>query len=133
MIMLASRILDTRPDARHLDAPDITVRRNAFGRQTDSPRLTLEFTGITDLPEAAAPLRGVFIARRGSNRWVPRCRCWRACPRGRLDGRADGRIVAVAQGAVVATSFHRRSPATCACPVLRRPGAALIRRGTAGG
>ncbi|MDH3060152.1 pyridoxal 5'-phosphate synthase glutaminase subunit PdxT, partial [Gordonia alkanivorans] len=31
MIMLASTILDTRPDARHLDALDITVRRNAFG------------------------------------------------------------------------------------------------------
>lgn len=27
MILLASQILDTRPDARHLDALDITVRR----------------------------------------------------------------------------------------------------------
>ena len=36
MIMLASEVLDTRPDARCLGAIDMTVRRNAFGRQVDS-------------------------------------------------------------------------------------------------
>ncbi|HET8588776.1 MAG TPA: pyridoxal 5'-phosphate synthase glutaminase subunit PdxT, partial [Nakamurella sp.] len=36
MIMLATRILDGRPDQRPLGAIDITVRRNAFGRQVDS-------------------------------------------------------------------------------------------------
>ena len=34
--------------AQHLDALDITVRRNAFGRQTDSFEADLEFAGITD-------------------------------------------------------------------------------------
>ena len=48
MIMLASEILDTRPDARHLDALDITVRRNAFGRQVESFETDLEVDGITD-------------------------------------------------------------------------------------
>ena len=133
MIMLASRILDTRPDARHLDALDITVRRNAFGRQTDSFEADLEFTGITDLPEAA-PLRGVFIrapwveqvgpevsvlarARGGDSRWA----CRRA-DRGRGTGRGRSHVVP--------PGGHRRS---ARAPVLRRPGAALIRRGTAGG
>ena len=36
MILLSTTILDTRPDATHLDALDITVRRNAFGRQVES-------------------------------------------------------------------------------------------------
>ena len=31
MILLASEVLDTRPDAEHLGAIDMTVRRNAFG------------------------------------------------------------------------------------------------------
>ncbi len=48
MILLASRILDTRPDARHLDALDITVRRNAFGRQVESFETDLDVEHITD-------------------------------------------------------------------------------------
>ena len=103
---LASRILDTRPDARHLDALDITVRRNAFGRQTDSFEADLEFTGITDLPEAA-PLRGVFIRAPWVEEVGPEVSVLARVPEGATpDGRADGRIVAVAQGSVLATSFH---------------------------
>ncbi|WP_050949840.1 pyridoxal 5'-phosphate synthase glutaminase subunit PdxT [Gordonia effusa] len=60
MIMLSSRILDTRPDARHLDVLDITVRRNAFGRQVESFEADIDFVGITDRP-GAAKMRGVFI------------------------------------------------------------------------
>ena len=36
MIMLADRIADARPDQETLGGLDITVRRNAFGRQVDS-------------------------------------------------------------------------------------------------
>ena len=36
MIMLADRIADARPDQQTLGGLDITVRRNAFGRQVDS-------------------------------------------------------------------------------------------------
>lgn len=36
MILLASEILDGRPDQRSFGAIDISVRRNAFGRQVDS-------------------------------------------------------------------------------------------------
>jgi len=106
MIMLASRILDTRSDARHLDALDITVRRNAFGRQTDSFETDLDFAGITDRP-GAAPLRGVFIRAPWVETAGPGVTVLATVPPGATpDTRADGRIVAVAQGPVVATSFH---------------------------
>ncbi|QKT07253.1 pyridoxal 5'-phosphate synthase glutaminase subunit PdxT [Gordonia sp. X0973] len=106
MIMLASRILDTRPDACHLDALDITVRRNAFGRQVESFESDLEFAGITDRPEAA-PMRGVFIRAPWVEEAGPGVTVLATVPAGATpEGRADGRIVAVAQGSVLATSFH---------------------------
>ncbi|GAA3047103.1 pyridoxal 5'-phosphate synthase glutaminase subunit PdxT [Gordonia defluvii] len=106
MIMLASKILDTRPDARHLDAIDITVRRNAFGRQTDSFETDLQFAGITDAP-GAPPVRGVFIRAPWVEEVGAGVTILATVPPGAArDPAADGRIVAVAQGAVVATSFH---------------------------
>ena len=56
MIMLATRILDGRPDQRPLGALDIAVRRNAFGRQVDSFEADLDFAGLD-----GAPVRAVFI------------------------------------------------------------------------
>ncbi|GAB11092.1 glutamine amidotransferase subunit PdxT [Gordonia araii NBRC 100433] len=106
MIMLANRILDTRPDARHLDALDITVRRNAFGRQVESFEADLEFAGITDAP-GAAPVRGVFIRAPWVEEVGDGVTVLATVPPGAAaDPRADGRVVAVAQGSVVATSFH---------------------------
>ncbi|MFT3899984.1 MAG: pyridoxal 5'-phosphate synthase glutaminase subunit PdxT [Gordonia sp. (in: high G+C Gram-positive bacteria)] len=106
MILLASRILDTRPDARHLDALDITVRRNAFGRQVESFEADLAFAGITDRP-AEPPVRGVFIRAPWVESTGPAVDVLATVPAGATpDGRADGRIVAVRQGAVLATSFH---------------------------
>ena len=101
MIMLASTILDTRPDARHLDALDVTVRRNAFGRQVESFETDLEFTGITDA-EGAAPMRAVFIRAPWVESAAPEVEVLARVP----DGPAAGRIVAVRQGNVLATSFH---------------------------
>ena len=77
MILLASEVLDTRPDARCLGALDITVRRNAFGRQVDSFEADLERVG--DGVEVLAT--------------VP-------------SGPASGAVVAVRSGRVLATSFH---------------------------
>ncbi|WP_333620279.1 pyridoxal 5'-phosphate synthase glutaminase subunit PdxT, partial [Dietzia sp.] len=54
MILLAGVVLDTRPDAINFSALDITVRRNAFGRQVDSFEEDLPFDG-------GAPIRAVFI------------------------------------------------------------------------
>ena len=101
MIVLASTILDTRPDARHLDALDVTVRRNAFGRQVESFETDLEFTGITDT-EGAAPMRAVFIRAPWVESVAPEVEVLARVP----DGPAAGRIVAVRQGNVLATSFH---------------------------
>ncbi|MFM9376156.1 pyridoxal 5'-phosphate synthase glutaminase subunit PdxT [Gordonia sp. VNK21] len=101
MIMLASEILDTRPDARHLDALDVTVRRNAFGRQVDSFETDLDFTGITDRP-GADPLHAVFIRAPWIERAGPGVQVLATVP----GGPAAGRIVAVREGNVLATSFH---------------------------
>lgn len=101
MIMLSSRILDTRPDARHLDVLDITVRRNAFGRQVESFEADIDFAGITDAP-GAAKMRGVFIRAPWVEEAGPGVTVLARVP----DGPAAGRIVAVEQGSVIATSFH---------------------------
>jgi 5'-phosphate synthase pdxT subunit len=93
MILLADRIEDGIADQETLGGLDIVVRRNAFGRQVDS------FEADLDLGAAApgAPFRAVFIR-------AP----WVECtgPDVQVLGRALGRIVAVRQGSLLATSFH---------------------------
>ncbi|MGL4305956.1 MAG: pyridoxal 5'-phosphate synthase glutaminase subunit PdxT [Mycobacteriaceae bacterium] len=99
MILLASEVLDTRADAQHLNALDITVRRNAFGRQVDSfeTDLTIEAIG-------ADPMRSVFIRAP----WVERVGAGVQVLARIPDSarQASGRVVAVRQGKVLATSFH---------------------------
>lgn len=97
MILLASEVLDTRPDAEHLGALDITVRRNAFGRQVDSFEEDLDMTGVE-----GGPVRAVFIRAPWVERTGPGVEVLATVP----TGRAAGRAVAVRQGAVFATSFH---------------------------
>jgi 5'-phosphate synthase pdxT subunit len=55
MILLAGRVLDGRDDQQSFGALDITVRRNAFGRQVDSFETDLDVTGLD------APFHAVFI------------------------------------------------------------------------
>ncbi|GAA1903188.1 pyridoxal 5'-phosphate synthase glutaminase subunit PdxT [Williamsia serinedens] len=97
MILLASEVLDTRPDARHLDALDITVRRNAFGRQVQSFETDLPLAGLDD-----GPVRAVFIRAPWVEATGPDVEVLARVP----DGPAAGRVVAVRQGRVLATSFH---------------------------
>ena len=99
MILLASEVLDTRPDAEHLGAIDMTVRRNAFGRQVDSFESDLEFEGII-----GEPIRAVFIRAPWVERVGPGVEVLAQVPA--AAGEAAGRIVAVRQGSVIATSFH---------------------------
>ena len=99
MILLASEVLDTRPDAEHLNAIDMTVRRNAFGRQVDSFESDLEFEGIV-----GDPVRAVFIRAPWVERVGPGVEVLAQVPA--AAGEAAGRIVAVRQGSVIATSFH---------------------------
>jgi len=58
MILLATEVLDGRPDQRAFGAIDITVQRNGYGRQLDSFETDLSVPG---LGAGAAPFHGVFI------------------------------------------------------------------------
>jgi 5'-phosphate synthase pdxT subunit len=96
MIMLADRVEDGTPDQETLGGLDITVRRNAFGRQVDSFEGDLDFVGLDD------PVHAVFIRAPWVEDAGPEVEAL-----ARVDeGPAAGRIVAVRQGALMATSFH---------------------------
>ncbi len=96
MIMLADRIADARPDQDTIGGLDITVRRNAFGRQVDSFEADIAFRGLD------GPLRAVFIRAPWVEAVGPDVEILARVEH----GPAAGRIVAVAQGALMATSFH---------------------------
>jgi 5'-phosphate synthase pdxT subunit len=94
MILLAADILGAGAvgrDAAALNAVDMTVRRNAFGRQVDSFEGDISFRGLQ------APVHAVFIRAP----WVER-----VGPGVEVLAHAAGHIVAVRQGAVLATAFH---------------------------
>ena len=97
MIMLADRILDGRADQQTIGGIDMTVRRNAFGRQVDS------FEADLHIPAVAGPsMHGVFIRAP----WVEQV-SEQVEVIGRVEGGpAAGRIVAVRQGRLLATAFH---------------------------
>ncbi len=97
MILLADRITDPASGQQTLGGLDITVRRNAFGRQVDSFESDLDVSGV-----AGGPVRGVFIRAP----WVEEVGADVEVLARVTGGRADGRIVAVRQGFVLATSFH---------------------------
>ncbi|AYF76666.1 pyridoxal 5'-phosphate synthase glutaminase subunit PdxT [Nocardia yunnanensis] len=97
MILLAGEVLDTRPDMKPLHGIDMTVRRNAFGRQVDSFETDVDFHGITDGAVRAVFIRAPWVERAGEGVEV-----LATVP----SGPAAGRIVAVRQGDVIATSFH---------------------------
>ena len=99
MIMLADHVLDAAAGQQTFGGIAITVRRNAFGRQIDSFEGPISFAGIE------GELHGVFIRAP----WVE------AVDEGAdgvevlarvTGGPATGRIVAVRQGNLLATSFH---------------------------
>ncbi|HET8599649.1 MAG TPA: pyridoxal 5'-phosphate synthase glutaminase subunit PdxT [Segeticoccus sp.] len=100
MIMLADRIVDARPDQQTLGGLDVTVRRNAFGRQVDSFEGDLHFEHLRD--GEAHPLRAVFIRAPWVEEIGPAVEVLATVE----DGPAKGRVVAVRQGNLLATSFH---------------------------
>jgi 5'-phosphate synthase pdxT subunit len=94
MILLASEILDAGAGGREavpLGGIDMTVRRNAFGRQVDSFEGDIAFGGFDE------PVHAVFIRAP----WVERCG-----PEVQVLARAADHVVAVRQGPVLATAFH---------------------------
>jgi len=97
MIMLADRVLDAPADQQTVGGLDVTVRRNAFGRQVDSFESTVELAGVPGGPLHAVFIRAPWVEQAGPGVEVL----------GRVvGGPADGKIVAVRQGRLVATSFH---------------------------
>ncbi|ONI85208.1 glutamine amidotransferase subunit PdxT [Saccharothrix sp. ALI-22-I] len=99
MILLADRVLDGRPDQHQLGGLDIVVRRNAFGRQVDSFEADLDFTDVGEVH--AVFIRAPWVESAGSEVEV-----LARVPESEDSGEAAGRIVAVRQGHVLATSFH---------------------------
>ena len=74
MIMLATEVLDGRPDQQGFGGIDMTVRRNAFGRQVDSFEAPVEITGVPADRSSTPSSSG----RPGSSGSVPASRCWAA-------------------------------------------------------
>ncbi len=96
MIMLADRIEGGVQDQETIGGLDVVVRRNAFGRQVDSFEDDLAFEGL-DAPVHAVFIRAPWVESVGSG----------VEALARVErGPAAGRIVAVRQGSLMATSFH---------------------------
>jgi pyridoxal 5'-phosphate synthase pdxT subunit len=91
MILLARDILGTQPDGR-IGLMDLTVQRNAFGRQIDSFEVDLSFAGIDH------PIHAVFIRAPLVERVGPQAEVLATLP--------DGRVVAARQDNLLATAFH---------------------------
>ena len=97
MILLADRVLDGIEGQQTLGGLDVTVRRNAFGRQVDSFEETIPIDGVPGGPFHAVFIRAPWVESVGSDVEVL----------GVVEGgESAGRIVAVRQGALLATSFH---------------------------
>lgn len=96
MILLADRLTDARPDQQTLGGINMTVRRNAFGRQVDSFEADLDYTGLE------GHLHAVFIRAP----WVEEVGEGVEVLARVSGGPAAGKIVAVRQGNLMATSFH---------------------------
>ena len=119
MILLAKEVRDGRPDQHQLGALDMVVRRNAFGRQVDSFEEDLDFADVPDGPVHAVFIRAPWVEKVGDGVSVlgrvpmsgPVIRVGTVAstehpPVGDVPDAAAGRIVAVRQGNLLATSFH---------------------------
>jgi 5'-phosphate synthase pdxT subunit len=96
MIMLADHIEGGVPGQETIGGLDVVVRRNAFGRQVDSFEAELDVTGLDERFHAMF-IRAPWVEKVGADvEVVARV----------ATGEAVGRIVAVRQGALLATSFH---------------------------
>ena len=91
MILLSKEILDS--DVEPLGLMDITVRRNAFGRQKDSFETELTIPALGEKPFPGVFIRAPIIERSNSTVEI-------------LTRLADGTGVAVRQGRLLATAFH---------------------------
>jgi 5'-phosphate synthase pdxT subunit len=97
LIMLAAKVIDGRADQETFGGLDISVRRNAFGRQVDS------FEADLHAPEIGSEgVRAVFIRAP----WVEDFNEKVEVIARIESGEHKGAVVAVKQGNIMATSFH---------------------------
>jgi pyridoxal 5'-phosphate synthase pdxT subunit len=103
MILLADELVDGRPDQQTFGGLDVTVRRNAFGRQTDSFEADLDVHGVPGGPLHAVFIRAPWVERSGPSVEVLAS----------VSVPTDGmqRAVAVREGVLMATSFHPEATA----------------------
>jgi 5'-phosphate synthase pdxT subunit len=113
MIVAAREIADL--DQPTLDLIDITVRRNAFGRQNESAEVDLRIEALRSPAFPAIFIRAPWIERCGPN--VERL------------AERDGRGVMVREGNVLATSFH---PELCGDPRVHRYFLAMVEQRSEG-
>ncbi|WP_372983515.1 pyridoxal 5'-phosphate synthase glutaminase subunit PdxT [Microbacterium sp.] len=93
LILLADEVLDGIEGQQSFGGLDIAVRRNAFGRQTESFEMDLDVPALGEVPVHATFIRAPIVERAGERVEV-------------VASLPDGRIVAVRQGPLVGTSFH---------------------------
>jgi 5'-phosphate synthase pdxT subunit len=93
MILLADHIEDAGTDQPAIGGMDITVQRNAFGRQRESFETDLDFPAVGDTPLHAVFIRAPLIKRLGNGVEV-------------LATLEDGRVVAAQQDNLLVASFH---------------------------
>lgn len=92
MIMLADTILDPRSGQETFGGIDMTVRRNAFGRQNESFEAAVAVKGVPGEPVEGVFIRAPWVESVGAGAEVL--------------AEHGGHIVAVRQGNALATSFH---------------------------
>jgi 5'-phosphate synthase pdxT subunit len=92
LIMMADEITDGIEGQETFGGLDVVVQRNAFGNQTESFEVDLEFTGIAGAVHAAF-IRAPIITRVGDSAQI-------------VASLADGRVVGVQQGNRLGISFH---------------------------
>lgn len=92
MILIADRINDAMAGQETFGGLDVTVRRNAFGRQVDSFESDLEFTSAKPFTFHAVFIRAPWVEEVGTEVSIL--------------ASVDGHPVAVRQGNLFATSFH---------------------------
>jgi 5'-phosphate synthase pdxT subunit len=93
MILLADQISDAAADQPSIGGMDISVRRNAFGRQVDSFEADIDVPALGQEPLHAVFIRAPVIERAGEGVEI-------------LAALPDGRCVAARQGSLLAAAFH---------------------------
>jgi pyridoxal 5'-phosphate synthase pdxT subunit len=91
LILMANEVVGTQDAAHRIGALDVGVRRNGYGRQTESFEADLEVEGFD------APFRAVFIRAPVIERWGDDVSVIATC---------DERPVLVKEGKLLASSFH---------------------------